>query len=119
MYFNAKMINLIYLQNQRLLASDDSGTDGLLGRSVALSGAGNIAIAGAYTDNNQIGAAYIFENSDDNTWVRKQKIFGTAGTAQNNFGNAVSLSADGKTAIIGAEREDPNSTTFANERGAA
>jgi hypothetical protein len=72
-----------------------------LGRAVAISGDGNTAIVGGYSDNGFIGAAWIFTRSGG-VWTQQgTKLVGSgvAGTAYQGY--AVSLSYDGNTAIVG------------------
>ena len=71
------------------------------GTSVALSGDGDTAIVGGYRDNSQAGAAWVFTRSEG-VWSQQAKLVGTGvgfGSAQQGF--SVSLSDDGKTAIVG------------------
>jgi hypothetical protein len=68
------------------------------GVSVSLSG--TTAIVGALTDNNLVGAAYIFRDDGYGTWNQVARIIPDGITDQSDFGSSVSL--DGKTALIGA-----------------
>ena len=71
------------------------------GWAVAISADGNTAIAGAYGDNNQQGAAWIFTRSN-NSWVQQgSKLIPSDNTGPAEFGISVALSADGNTAMIG------------------
>jgi hypothetical protein len=68
------------------------------GTSVALSSNGNTAIVGGPFDDNS-GAAWVFQRSG-RMWRQQAKLVGTSTTFL--FGYSVSLSGDGKTAIVGA-----------------
>jgi len=71
------------------------------GISVALSADGNTAIVGGYEDNSLTGAAWVYTRSGG-VWTQQgAKLVGTGATANVQQGFAVSLSADGNTAIIG------------------
>jgi hypothetical protein len=90
-----------YSQQARLLGSgtlDGSYAQGPF--ATALSGDGNTAIVGAPSDNNGVGAVYVFTRSGT-TWTQQgPKLVGTPSGGANQ-GQAVALSADGNTAIVG------------------
>ena len=71
------------------------------GISVSISADGNTAIVGGYEDNSLIGAAWVFTRAGG-VWTQQgPKLVGTGATANAQQGYAVSLSADGNTAIVG------------------
>jgi len=75
---------------------------------VALSGDGNTALIGASSDNNNIGAAFVFTRSGT-TWSQQgSKLTGSGEVGAGNFGTAVALSRDGNTALIGAFGDTSN-----------
>ncbi|MEI6043722.1 MAG: Ig-like domain repeat protein, partial [Chloroflexota bacterium] len=78
---------------------------GDFGHWVSLSGDGNTALIGAFNEAiNGIGgqgAAYIFVRSST-TWSQQQQLTASDGATSNWFGGSVSLSGNGKTALIGA-----------------
>jgi predicted outer membrane repeat protein len=88
------------------------GEQQFLGWSVALSGDGNTLLAGAPfkpSGETSPGAAYTFhKNADFHLgWdLPKSTIVGTAGLGVSSQGYAVSLSADGNTAVIGGPSDD-------------
>lgn len=87
------------------IAGLDSIGDPYAGWSVALSADGNTAIVGGPNDNSGIGAAWVFVRSGS-TWAQQgTKLVGTGSTGGTGGlvyeGSAVSLSADGNTAVIG------------------
>ena len=71
------------------------------GMSVALSGDGNTAIVGGWSDNNKTGAAWVFTRSNG-VWTQQgKKLVGTGAEGNAHQGTSVALSADGDTAIVG------------------
>ena len=76
------------------------------GFSVALSSDGNTAIVGGIGDNTNAGAAWIFTRSGS-VWAQQgNKLVGTGAVGISQQGCAVSLSADGNTAIVGGFRDN-------------
>ena len=76
------------------------------GFSVALSADGNTAIVGGIGDNTNAGAAWIFTRSGG-VWAQQgNKLVGTGAVGNAQQGSAVSLSADGNTAIVGGFRDN-------------
>ena len=81
------------------LTASTGYTDDFLGSSVAISG--NYAIIGAPDDSDggtRSGAAYIYKQQIDGSWVQVNKLIGT--NPSDEFGTSVSIS--GGHAIIGA-----------------
>jgi gliding motility-associated-like protein len=98
-------------QGNKLLASDaiSSPYGPELGCSVAISADGNTIFSGGSRDNNFQGAAWVFTRSGG-VWTQQgNKLLGSDVTGGAEFGDAVSLSADGNTAIVAAT-EDNNYT---------
>lgn len=91
----------------------DAGTDGdsedYFGNSVSLSDDGNTALIGAYLNDDQgtsSGSAYIFKYSGG-VWNRTKIDAGSDGAANHQFGDDVSINANGNTALIGAIGDNP------------
>jgi hypothetical protein len=80
----------------------------LFGISVALSSDGSVALVGAPNTDPPQGAAYVFVRSGG-AWVLQQKLQVPHPSSQGllRFGSSVSLSADGRTALIGAQGSNP------------
>ena len=82
-------------------ASDDS-----FGSSVALSADGTTAVIGASGVNSNVGAAYVFHVSGEGSWATSSTptaiLTNSGGASGSDFGVSVALSADGTTALIGA-----------------
>ncbi len=80
------------------------------GSSVAISADGNIVTVGGYTDNNQTGAVWIFQN-DTAAHVWKQmgnKLVSADTIGKAKQGCSVSLNADGKVLLFGGLTNDNN-----------
>jgi hypothetical protein len=78
------------------------------GQSVALSGDGNTAIVGGYTDNSQVGAMWVFTQSNG-TWTQQgSKLVGTGAVGAAGQGASVALTADGNAAIAGGPLDNSN-----------
>ena len=76
------------------------------GYSVALSAEGNTAIVGGDNDNSQAGAAWVWTRSGG-VWTQQgTKLVGSGAVGTAFQGGAVSLSADGNTAIVGGRRDN-------------
>jgi hypothetical protein len=96
-----------WTQQAKLLASDGGGGD-YFGSSVSLDG--DTALIGAKYNNDNgtnSGSAYVFTRSGTN-WTQQAKLLASDGGGGDYFGSSVSL--DGDTALIGAERDDDNET---------
>lgn len=78
--------------------------EGRFGNRVALSSNGTTLAVGAYGEGGNTGAVYIFTKSGA-TWSQQARIAAPNGEANDYFGNAVALSADGNTLAIGADGE--------------
>lgn len=98
-----------WTQQTKLIANDGAPLDGFGGSSVSLSADGNTALVGAFlhdvvgmTDH---GAAYVYVRSG-NTWTEQARLVASDGDYNDQAGYAVSLSADGNTAVVGAPLAD-------------
>ena len=94
-------------QGTKLVGTGNTGA-AYQGCAVSLSADGNTAIVGGRNDNTYQGAAWIFTRSGD-TWSQQgNKLVGTGNTGAARQGFAVSLSADGNTAIVGGTDDNSN-----------
>src|SRR6056300_586361 len=107
----------------KIVASDPAPA-AYFGISVAISGDGNTAIAGAYYDDGPpsapmfaLGAAYIFTKSNG-SWDNGTKIVASDQEQSDLFGVSVSISDDGNTAIVGSRNEDGPLSAPVAESGA-
>jgi hypothetical protein len=89
-----------WIEEQKLIASDREEGDHF-GCSVSINE--NLAIIGAYWDNNRAGSAYAF-NYSGSTWDELIKLTAPDGEQLDCFGCSVSY--DGRFAIIGAYGDD-------------
>ena len=69
------------------------------GNDISMSG--KRALIGAWSENNAVGAAYIFERGAGGTWSETARIQVSSQTPEPRFG--VSVSLDGDRAVIGAQ----------------
>ena len=89
-------------QGPKLAAGPEQLGEGRYGSSVSISADGNTALVGARTDSNGAGAAWALARSGA-TWSQLgAKLVGAGESGQGKFGQSVSLSGDGSTALIGA-----------------
>jgi RHS repeat-associated protein len=89
---------------KKLVGGEEEAGKGGFGVSVALSLDGNTALIGGVTDNNKLGAAWVFTRSGG-AWTQQGKKLtgGAEATGGGRFGSSVALSSDGNTALIGSE----------------
>jgi hypothetical protein len=76
--------------------------------SVALSADGKTAILGGPSDNNNIGAAWVFTRNARGWTQDGKKLVGGGAEGSARQGVSVALSADGNTAIIGGPGDNPS-----------
>ncbi len=98
-------------RGHKLTASNETGA-GWFGRNVALSEDGSTALIGGPLDNGKLGAAWVFARSGEAWEPQGSKLTPSDENGQGQFGSAVSLSANGETALIGGVHDT-------NETGAA
>lgn len=92
-------------QGSKLVGTGATGSS-YQGISVALSADGNTAMVGGSNDNSGVGAAWVFTRSGS-TWTQQgSKLTGTGNSGSPNFGRAISLSADGNTALAGGPNDN-------------
>jgi hypothetical protein len=85
-------------QGEKLVAG--TGVYIAVGSSASISADGNTAIVGGHADNNSVGAAWVFTRSGG-VWSPRNKLVGSGAVGSAHQGSAVSLSADGNTALVG------------------
>jgi hypothetical protein len=92
-------------QGSKLRPTDEVG-NGWFGNG-ALSSDGNTALIGAYLDNSQTGAAWVFTRSGS-SWTQQTatKLTGSDATTNAAFGYSVALSANGDTALMGGYNDN-------------
>jgi hypothetical protein len=93
-------------ESAKLLPAEGDAMD-LFGESVALSADGGVAVVGAdqgHPSDEEPGAAYIFERTDGE-WRETATLTDENGEPGDDFGGSVALSADGRTALVGADND--------------
>jgi hypothetical protein len=90
--------NNAWQQQARLLGSIHSG---YFGGGVAISADGNTVLIGSSAESPTSGAAFLFSRSGA-AWVRQGPSLVPPEGSSHNFGTALALSGDGRTALIGS-----------------
>lgn len=112
----------LVVTEQGELRTNDDPTGGVgttvKGYSISMSPDGNTALVGAPMKgdaNGRPGAVYVFTRTGS-TWTEQAALTASDGANNDNFGYSVALSADGRTALVGA----PEKTVASNSgQGAA
>jgi hypothetical protein len=92
-------------QGAKLTGGEEVG-EGQFGFSVALSAFGNTALIGGPTDQNGIGAAWVFTRSEESRWAQQgAKLTGGEEIGDAQFGASVALSAGGDVALVGGPHD--------------
>jgi hypothetical protein len=81
------------------------------GHALALSADGKTALIGDPTANDGDGAAYVFTGSGS-SWTQQTELTAAELPASSNLGDAVALSADGSTALVGAPYGSSGGTAY-------
>jgi PKD repeat protein len=93
-----------WTQAANFVAADGDSQDGF-GATVALSADGTTGLVGAAGDDDpnglNAGSAYVFDRAGG-AWTQRVKLAADDGDNQDQFGRAVSVSADGTTGLVGA-----------------
>jgi hypothetical protein len=101
-----QLVSNTYQVHQKMLASDGAASDrfgaGEGTAGVSMSGDGSVVVVGANGDDTYKGAAYIFIKDANGHWNEVQKLLASDGVAQDRFGYAASISADGNYIAVGA-----------------
>jgi hypothetical protein len=93
-------------QGGKLTGGEQELGAGHLGTSVALSAAGDTALIGARTDDNGVGASWVFARNGS-AWVQQgPKLTARGEIGEGHFGEGATLSANGDTALIGGAHDD-------------
>jgi hypothetical protein len=99
--------NGVTRQNQVNLTASDAAEDDEFGISVSISGDGLTAIVGAHFDDDKggnSGSVYIY-TYNSGVWT-ETKLLASDGAGGDFFGESVSISGDGLTAIVGSRGDD-------------
>ena len=91
----------------KFVASDDAGADHF-GISVSVAADGKTVVVGSRYDDDTAtdsGSAYVYD-FDGIKWNESQKLNASDAGASDYFGHSVTISADGKTIVVGAYAND-------------
>ncbi len=103
-------------QGAKLTGGGEESGEGEFGQSVALSAEGDTALIGGFHDDSGDGAAWVFTRTGSGagaSWAQQgAKLTGAGEAGHGYFGDAVALTPDGGTALIGGVKDD-------EQRGAA
>ena len=106
---------------QSMITAPDPGPNDSFGYSVAISGDGSYAVAGAWADDDVTpasGSAYIFSRSGTN-WTFQSKITAPDPGPSDLFGGSVSISSDGSYVLVGVSYDDPPGQPVDYDSGSA
>ena len=99
-----KDLNGAYTQSS-IIISPEGGE----AATVALSANGKTLAIGAVANMNQIGAVWVYTNTNQNQWVLQSgKLVGTGFTNQSRQGSALCLTADGNLLVVGGYGDNQN-----------
>jgi hypothetical protein len=94
--------NVWVQQGSKLVGKGSIGSTVFQGQSVALSADGNTAVVGAFGDNSDVGAIWVFSRGINGVWAQQgDKLAGTGTAGDAEQGSSVAISADGSTIIEG------------------
>jgi hypothetical protein len=97
-----------WIQQQKLTVSDGSDGD-RFGWAVSISSDGNIIVIGAPLVNvggrSDQGSSYVFVRSKEQ-WIQQQKLTALDGSADDNFGQSVSINGSGNLMVSGAPEKN-------------
>jgi hypothetical protein len=94
-------------QGPKLVGTGNVGASSQ-GSSVALSSDGNILASGGYSDDNYLGAVWIFIRTS-NIWSQKgEKLVGTGAIGNSNQGSRVALNSAGDTLVSSGVSDNSN-----------
>jgi hypothetical protein len=96
--------SLVWAQHSYLKVASPVSGDGF-GMSVAMSAEGDDIVVGASSKNDLTGAAYIFRR-DSITWSEVAFLEAFNAGPVDSFGMSEGISNDGRSVIVGAERDD-------------
>jgi len=108
-------------QQQAYLKASNTGESDRFGDALAISADGNVLAIGATRERSnatgingnqaddsapESGAVYIFRRNNDQQWQQEAYIKASNTEAKDLFGQALALSGDGQTLVVGAKGED-------------
>jgi hypothetical protein len=98
--------NGVWAQQGGKLVGTGAVGGALQGIAVALAADGNTALIGGYSDNSNVGAAWVWTRSNG-VWTQQgAKLVGTGAVGTANQGTALALSEDGNTALVTGNQDN-------------
>jgi trimeric autotransporter adhesin len=94
---------------QSSIKASNPETNDLFGSALALSADGNTLAVTAPGDDSDAGAVYVFTRTTA-SWTQQARVRASNPAADDRFGAALGLSADGNTLAVGAKEEDSAAT---------
>lgn len=101
-----KVISTWTQQGSKLIGTSNSQSSMSQGYSIAISNDGNTLAFGGISDNNNVGAAWVFTRNG-NVWTQVNKLIGL-----NHFGSiiyqgsSISMTDDGNTIVVGGNNDN-------------
>ena len=92
-------------QGGKLAGANTTGMS-RLGGKVAISADGNTVVAGASTDNANVGGAWVFTRTGSAWTQQGNQLIGSGAIGAATQGYSVALSADGNTALVGGNEDN-------------
>jgi len=97
----------LWTEQAKLVGSGFAGPYSGQGFSLALSSDGNTALVGAWYDDYNAGAAWVFTRDSTGAWTQQgPKLVGTGAIGEAQQGWSVALSSDGNTALVHGAADD-------------
>jgi hypothetical protein len=112
---------IVWTKRQELIpyttiGADDTQAGALFGSSISISADGRYLIVGAKNYNTNYGAAYIYYFLNNNWSIQAKLTAIVSDTSARNFGNSVSMSADGTHVAIGCPVNDNGGSVYVFDR---
>ncbi len=115
-----------YFLDSKLTTNKTIGTNPYFGRSVAVSGDGNVMMVGATLDSGNRGTVFVYKRING-SWLEDTVLTPvgrfpypvSSSTVNFGFGSDIALSYDGSTAIIGRAGDNNTGAIWVWERGVA
>lgn len=95
--------NATWTEEGRLTVVGRTVTDGV-GATVDISGDGQLAFLGAYADNGNTGAAFVFARAPGGTWTLEATLEASDAAPGNWFSDCLSASNSGQRLVVGASQ---------------
>lgn len=105
-------ISTIWIQQAKLVPADGAASDNF-GRSLCLSGDGNIAVISSFLDDTAFtdaGSAYIFKRNPDTSWVQYAKITPSDPVLEHWLGGCVYINENATMVALSANGDDTKGT---------